>query len=390
MRDHTIFITQDSRVTSVTMDSNGSGYDFAPTVVFTSVDAGYGAAGIAKTAPAMGGGLQVIGVQITSMGQGYSTAPLVSFTGGISGFSLWVVVPPVATAVLGPVKYPIDSYKDIALLSEEGFGMPPIEYITQRGPFQHGESLRDYFLRPRILQLAIRRNMCSRDAYWTKRLELLDILRPNRVNSACAIQGTLRRITSSGQTYDLDVVVTEGPGFAQSNDRWDMWSYQEVIRFIANDPTFYNPVAKSVSFTLAPNSIIFGNVQPPANTVFGWVFGYANSIVNVINYGSWITYPTIIVNGPMNSFSIVNNTTGKHIALAYDIPTGYYVQIGLTYGRKYVQLNTGVDLIGSVSGDLATFRLEPGNNEIEVRGVDYDPLLAPQVTMSYNERFIGI
>lgn len=378
MRDHTIFITQDQIVASVTVDAGGALYATAPTVTLTSVDSGYGATARAKVSAGA-----IVAIEVTNPGQGYQTAPTVSFSGGGGNGAL-------ATAVLGSNKYPIDSYKDIALLSEEGFGMPPIEYVTQRGPFQHGESLRDYFLRPRILQLAIRRNMCSRDAYWTKRLELLDILRPNRVNSACAIQGTLRRITSSGQTYDLDVVVTEGPGFAQSNDRWDMWSYQEVIRFIANDPTFYNPVAKSVSFTLAPNSIVFGNVQPPANTVFGWVFGYANNIVNVINYGSWITYPTIIVNGPMNSFSIVNNTTGKHIALAYDIPTGYYVQIGLTYGRKYVQLNTGVDLIGSVSGDLATFRLEPGNNEIEVRGVDYDPLLAPQVTMSYNERFIGI
>ena len=37
------------------------------------------------------------------------------------------------------------------VLQEDGFGMPPIEYVTQRGPLQHGETVKNLFLRPRTI-----------------------------------------------------------------------------------------------------------------------------------------------------------------------------------------------------------------------------------------------
>jgi len=73
-------------VAAVEVNSPGSGYTSAPTVVFT----GGGGSGAAGTATVSGG--QVTGVTITSAGSGYSTAPVVSFTGGggtgAGGFSL--------------------------------------------------------------------------------------------------------------------------------------------------------------------------------------------------------------------------------------------------------------------------------------------------------------
>ncbi|MCI0551432.1 MAG: exo-alpha-sialidase, partial [Anaerolineae bacterium] len=37
------------------------------------------------------------------------------------------------------------------VMNFSGFGMPPFDYVTQRGPFQHGETVRDFFARPRIV-----------------------------------------------------------------------------------------------------------------------------------------------------------------------------------------------------------------------------------------------
>jgi len=54
-------------------------------------------------------------------------------------------------------------------MSTSGEGLPPIEYITQRGPFQHGETVVDYRLRPRVLQMVYREKFCSRDVYWDGR-----------------------------------------------------------------------------------------------------------------------------------------------------------------------------------------------------------------------------
>lgn len=381
-REHTIYIAPDYQVKSVTVTSGGIGYLSAPTVTFTSNDGGYGATGIAKLTAGV-----VTAVQVTNPGKGYTVAPTVSFSSGTAA----------ATAVLTDgVKYPLDVNNDIALLTEEGFGLPPIQHITQRGPFQHGESLRDYFLRPRVIQLLLRRNSCSRNNYWSNRLELLDVLRPNRLGGPCAAEGVLRRIITDGRMFDLKVTVSEGPGFAQVNDVWDRFSYQEIVRFVANDPVFYNPVQKIITFEIADTSLVFGDVDPPATTTFGWTFGYGKSTATIINYGTWFTYPTIRINGPMNSIAIINNTTGKQISIGYAIPAGSYILVELTPGRKSVQLNDGTNLIGVVSGDLATFRLDPGTNSVEIRGTGSVPLVMPvlptdyHAMLTYYERYYGI
>src|SRR5688572_21537598 len=84
-------------------------------------------------------------------------------------------------------------------ISQSGWGTPPIEYVTQRGPFQHGETVIDYFLRPRVVQLLIRQQFCNRDDYWTGRAALLNGIRPNRQLTPTAIlPGTLRRTLSDG------------------------------------------------------------------------------------------------------------------------------------------------------------------------------------------------
>jgi hypothetical protein len=381
MRDQTIYITPDSAVKSVTIDGAGAGYITAPTVTFSSVDSGSGAAGIAR----INAGI-VTAVHMTNGGQGYESAPLISFSGGGGTGAL-------GTAVLSSgIAYNFENKHIKSLLTEDGFGMPPIEFITQRGPFQHGENLRDYFLRPRTMQLLIRRNGCSRDEYWTNRLALIDLLRPNRVQSNCNIFGVLRRVLPDGRKFDIKVVAAEGPGFGQVSDKWDEFSYQEAIRFVAYDPTFYNPTLRTFVISSVETSLVFGNVDPPSTSTFGWVFGLTNGTYTLNYPGTWKTYPIIRIYGPQDTFSITNNTTGKVISLSYDILAGTYIQIGLSYGAKYVQLNDGTNLIGYISGDLATFAIEPGTNEFEVNGTNEFQAApnTPRVEMYYYERYIGV
>lgn len=371
-REHTIYIAPDSFVKSVTITNGGAAYATPPTVTFTSVDGGYGATGVANIS-----GGSVVSVSITNVGSGYLTAPTVTFTGG-GGASA------AGTAILENVKIPLDVNNDTSLLTEEGFGMAPIEYITQRAPYQHGESLRDYFLRPRIFQLLVRKNACSRNVYWDNRLRLVDLLRPNRSGSTCAIQGTLRRITTRGQKFDIKVVITEGPGFNQANDLWDKFAYHEVLRFVANDPVFYNPSVKTLTtlFTASKGSQLVFPITFPISA------GYYYDTTSLVNYGTWRTYPTIDVYGPVSGFAMYNNTTGKYIAINYTIPNGSYVSFNLEYGRKAVQLNDGTNLIGYALGDIASFCFEPGNNALEIQGSNIGG--ATQVVTTYYERYIGI
>ena len=70
------------------------------------------------------------------------------------------------------------------LRSTSNFGLPPIRFITQRGPFQDGETPLDMRVDPRVLQIEIVDWLCDRAGFWTRRNELLDLLRPNRAFSA--------------------------------------------------------------------------------------------------------------------------------------------------------------------------------------------------------------
>ena len=141
--------------------------------------------------------------------------------------------------------------KERVIISEEGLGMPSIEYVTQRGPFQHGESMVDYFLHPRIIQYIIRHKYCNYQAYINGRYELLDQLRPNK--APVGTFGVLKRHYPDGSRRYIKVMIEEGPGFAPHRGGWDEWAYDETIRFIAHDPIWYDPTYRVV--TLADGTL---------------------------------------------------------------------------------------------------------------------------------------
>ena len=89
----------------------------------------------------------------------------------------------------GYVDYPLVNLLNFSggpLRSTSNFGMPPVRFITQRGPFQDGETPLDMRLDPRVLQVAIVDYLCNRTEFWTRRNELIDLIRPNRAFSAAS------------------------------------------------------------------------------------------------------------------------------------------------------------------------------------------------------------
>lgn len=87
----------------------------------------------------------------------------------------------------GYVDYPLASLLDVGggpLRSTTNFGLPPIRFITQRGPFQDGETPLDIRLDPRVIQIEIVDYLCNRTDFWTQRNELLNLIRPNRAFSS--------------------------------------------------------------------------------------------------------------------------------------------------------------------------------------------------------------
>lgn len=83
------------------------------------------------------------------------------------------------------------TYRDYAVLAllgqqygqleaVQGFGMPPISVLEQRGPLQHGATALDYRYNSRTLQIVISRRLTDVARLEDRRFDLVDLLRPSR------------------------------------------------------------------------------------------------------------------------------------------------------------------------------------------------------------------
>jgi hypothetical protein len=189
-------------------------------------------------------------------------------------------------------------------------------------------------------------------------------------------------------------MIEEGPRFrARRLDRWEEYSFQETIRFIASDPTFYDPTQQTFSFAIT--EVITELVFP---ITFPIKFGVSIiSDQDDLTYsGNWLCYPTIELTGPMQNPIVENDTTGEKLELIYEIAASEVVTITLDYGNKTVENDSGDNLIGvlSTDSDLATFHLAPdpeatgGVNTIKVQAGGTDS--NSQIELQYYERYIGI
>ncbi len=276
------------------------------------------------------------------------------------------------------------------VMSQSGWGTPPLEYQTERGPFQHGESVRDYFLRPRIIQLLIRQQFCAREDYWTGRAALLNAVRPNRQALPGGVQpGMLRLTLPDGSRRSLDCYLQEGPRFEpRSLTGWDEWAFQEVLRFVAYNPVIYDPTVETATFTTDPN-LVFPITFP---IIFGGIAGE----LDVTYAGTWQEYPTITITGPAESPRILNQTTGETLALDYDVAGGEVVTINLHDGYKTVTNAAGTNLIGTVTpeSDLGTFHLAPdpeapgGVNSLLVTATATN--VYSSIVLSWHRHYFGI
>lgn len=272
------------------------------------------------------------------------------------------------------------------VLQEEGFGTPPLEYVVDNAPFQHGDTVRSFRLLPRPVQLVVLHNFRSRTDYWNGRAALLDAIRPNRVTNFNTT-GKLLYYLANGAKRQLDVLLDSGPGFAPPEPGWREWSFTEALRFTAHDPAWYDPTQQSISFV--------GETTPTFPVIFPVQFRQFGTVAAVNYNGTWLEFPTFVINGPVTGLRIHNQTTDVRIALDYALPAGFSATITLR-GSKTIVRNDGVNLLNFLTedSDLTTFALSPdpvapsGVNLINISGSD--TAAGTSVTMRWHSRYFGI
>lgn len=289
------------------------------------------------------------------------------------------------------------------LVSDTGYGMAPVKYIDQQGPFQHGRTIHDFRLDQRVIQMVIRENGCSRQQYWNIRANLLNFLRPNRqIASGGFSLGTLVKTFPDGSKRAIDVTVEEGPEFkAREVGKWDEWAIYETLRFIAPDPTFYDPTQNTVDFggvKVVRDQVTFPVEFDDTHIIFDVGDDTSLSPVDITYDGTWLSYPIITLTGPMTGPVITNTTTGDKVDLtAYTIIATDVVTIDLSFGRKTITSIINGNLLGylSTDSDLATFHIAchpdapNGVNNIEIVAED-QVLGITAASIAYWTRYIGI
>lgn len=264
--------------------------------------------------------------------------------------------------------YALTNFPQRVVLASAGEGMPPLNKIVQRGPFQHGMTLRSFFLNPRVVQLDIRQNGKDRDDYHRMRNALLDGIRPNRGDGS---EGVLRKTLNDGSVRDLAVMIDLGPEFvARDPGVWDEYSFTESLYFVASNPVYYEPT-------------VLDEVSTSTGT--------ATRSVTVNYLGTWQEYPTIRLDGPMTAPTIENDAIeGFGFGYGAIIPAGHYVEIVLTYDTKTAMYDGVTNVIANLDGDLGTFRLVPGANVITATTDIGGLATGAKLTVSYKHRYIGI
>lgn len=277
------------------------------------------------------------------------------------------------------VEYSLDDGTLCFLQGDVGWGMPPVRRIVGRGPLQHGETDRGYRLEAREGTLVLFITGQSRDDMYDKRSQLLSIFRPDA--------SPVRVRWTTGVVRQIDGFFVGG--MEMSSDDRPGFNQRLAITLRCPDPTFYDPAARAVVFSLGGGS---DTLTVPLTVPLTVGASTINSL-SVINYqGNWLSYPyRIRITGPIDDPVVKNETTGDVLDFTgTTIEVGDWYDIDLRYGHKTVVDSNGVNQINKlVAGhDLATWHIA-ANQENSVRVTGQGITQATKVTINYYDRYVG-
>jgi len=279
----------------------------------------------------------------------------------------------------------ISDLVNYGLVEFDGFGMPPVRRLVQRGPMQNGDTDVGYRLDPRIMRLSVLAYAGSEQGIIDKRAALLGLMRPS--DSALIL-----RWSYGGVSKQIDVHYNGGMSLPSTD--WRLGHHRAVFELRASDPTWYLTDASTTVFARdgSGSGMVFPFVLP---VNFGASVISSTQLIQLPDANAWVTFPVITIYGRIDSPKIENLTTGDVIDFSgNNIGVSEYVTIDLAYGTKtIVHTSSGgvaTNWVSKIttSSDLATWSLQPGDNSVRLIGTNADGTTRVEIT--YNERLIGV
>lgn len=277
---------------------------------------------------------------------------------------------------LDGTEYSLDDRTYFYLLNHEGFNMPPVRRLSERGPLQHGDTDRGYRLDPRTALITLGIKGDDLTDFYEKRDYLTKIFGPR--NNA----GQLRW-TQGSATRQLDCHLVD----LQEGERSNLWQ-RFVVALKASDPSWYHPTLRVVYFAIGGGA---DTMEVP--TVIPMTVGATSINQNKsINYpGTVKSWPIIRITGPATNPVLEHNETGYKLNFeATTIAAADYREIDCRYGYKTVEDSSGANKISELSDDsnIAEFSIEIGINSFNFQATGADE--NTEVTVSYYDRYLGV
>jgi hypothetical protein len=268
------------------------------------------------------------------------------------------------------------------------WGIAPITRITQRGPFQDGDTDIDYRLNPRIINLPIVIPGISYEEMTSNRENLIQMFKPG--NDTATLKQT---INENAAEYiqikrSIDVKVT---GATMDTNPID-FNVRAVIQLRADDPTWYNSTQNAQQMTYTQ----FGTPTPyPKPYPVPYGASSVNSSISVAYTGTVVSSPILQCIGPLSNLVIVDGS-GRLISFTDTIPAASIWTVDLRYGRKTIVDQNGVNKFQylSIDSDIVNWGLYP--DPTFDAGLQYLSVSATGTTdvsvvnMFWYDRYVGI
>lgn len=235
------------------------------------------------------------------------------------------------------------------LKAHDGWGAVPSHLITTRGPLQHGVSVLDYRMDPRVGVLVFQPKTNKSADMYSLRQQFLNLFAPGN-------NSKLRFYLSTG-TWEISCRYLDSLTLPWSAD--DGWAPKLGLQLFCPDGYFYDPAGEAVAFALGAGSGSFVVPVVVPISVGASDINQSQPVQYRGNIDSVID--KIRIDGPVTNPILRNLTTGEKLDFTgHTIDVNHYYEIDPRYGYQTVMYDGITDITNYLTNDsdLATFHLK--------------------------------
>lgn len=269
-------------------------------------------------------------------------------------------------------QYDNSTQRGYNILRSYGFDMASVRLDVQDRGGSHGAAIGSAFYGRRQMVVEGEIWGASQADFETMRKDFIRAFSPHRGVNRVNI------VTRSDARYVADVIASGAPGLD--------YSAGDIVRC-----PFRMTLVSGYPYLLSATEQ-YVNIYPsvdgggPMVAPMPYPFTGVNGSNTTINNGNGEAYPVITIYGPIQNFTLKNQTTGKQISVTYTLTVSDNLTID-TYNNT-ILLNSNNNVYSSVAGNIEDLYIPVGSSQWTIIGTNTN--VSTYVRITYRDHYIGI